>query len=54
LTERQTGDRQGKKRDDLGSWRMRAFGELIANVAKTVDQFMTDNISPGSRTRLPR
>ena len=23
---------------------MRAYGELIANVAKTVDQFMTDNI----------
>ena len=31
---------------------MRAYGELIANVAKTVDQFMTDNISAGRRTRL--
>jgi hypothetical protein len=27
---------------------MRAYGELIANVAKTVDQFMSDNISPGA------
>jgi hypothetical protein len=27
---------------------MRAYGELISNVAKTVDQFMTDNISPGA------
>jgi hypothetical protein len=27
---------------------MRAYGELIANVAKTVDQFMTDNISSGA------
>ena len=27
---------------------MRAYGELIANVAKTVDQFMTDNISQGA------
>jgi hypothetical protein len=27
---------------------MRAYGELIANVAKTVDQFMADNISPGA------
>lgn len=27
---------------------MRAYGELIANVAKTVDQFMTDNISAGA------
>jgi len=27
---------------------MRAYGELIANVAKTVDQFMGDNISPGA------
>ncbi len=26
---------------------MRAYGELIGNVAKTVDQFMTDNISAG-------
>jgi hypothetical protein len=26
---------------------MRAYGELIANVAKTVDQFMVDNISAG-------
>jgi hypothetical protein len=25
---------------------MRAYGELIANVAKTVDQYMSDNISP--------
>ncbi len=32
---------------------MRAYGELIANVAKTVDQFMTDNISAGVRPRLP-
>jgi hypothetical protein len=27
---------------------MRAYGELIANVAKTVDQFMQDNIGPGA------
>jgi hypothetical protein len=27
---------------------MRAYGELIANVAKTVDQYMTDNISQGA------
>src|SRR4029453_17617765 len=27
---------------------MRAYGELIANVAKTVDQFMTENISSGA------
>ena len=27
---------------------MRAYGELIANVAKTVDQFMQDNISAGA------
>lgn len=27
---------------------MRAYGELIGNVAKTVDQFMTDNISAGA------
>ncbi len=27
---------------------MRAYGELISNVAKTVDQFMTDNISVGA------
>ena len=27
---------------------MRAYGELISNVAKTVDQFMADNISPGA------
>jgi hypothetical protein len=27
---------------------MRAYGELIANVAKSVDQFMADNISAGS------
>lgn len=27
---------------------MRAYGELIANVAKTVDQFMADNISEGA------
>lgn len=27
---------------------MRAYGELIANVAKTVDQFMEDNISVGA------
>jgi len=27
---------------------MRAYGELIANVAKTVDQFMSDNISQGA------
>jgi len=27
---------------------MHAYGELIANVAKTVDQFMTDNISAGA------
>jgi hypothetical protein len=27
---------------------MRAYGELIANVAKTVDQFMNDNISTGA------
>lgn len=27
---------------------MRAYGELISNVAKTVDQFMTDNISQGA------
>src|SRR5262249_53862872 len=27
---------------------MRAYGELIANVAKTVDQFMEDNIGPGA------
>jgi len=27
---------------------MRAYGELIANVAKTVDQFMADNIGPGA------
>lgn len=27
---------------------MQAYGELIANVAKTVDQFMTDNISTGA------
>lgn len=27
---------------------MRAYGELISNVAKTVDQFMTDNISAGA------
>jgi len=27
---------------------MRAYGELIANVAKTVDQFMQDNISTGA------
>lgn len=27
---------------------MRAYGELIANVAKTVDQFMADNISAGA------
>jgi len=27
---------------------MRAYGELIANVAKTVDQFMVDNITPGA------
>src|SRR5690606_20127060 len=27
---------------------MRAYGELISNVAKTVDQFMTDNISEGA------
>lgn len=27
---------------------MRAYGELIANVAKTVDQFMVDNISQGA------
>jgi len=27
---------------------MRAYGELIANVAKTVDQYMTDNISTGN------
>jgi hypothetical protein len=27
---------------------MRAYGELIANVAKTVDQFMVDNIGPGA------
>jgi hypothetical protein len=27
---------------------MRAYGELVANVAKTVDQFMGDNISPGA------
>src|SRR6185312_2882809 len=27
---------------------MRAYGELIANVAKTVDQFMADNISVGA------
>ncbi len=27
---------------------MRAYGELIANVSKSVDQFMTDNISQGA------
>ncbi|MGH8575379.1 MAG: hypothetical protein ACREXJ_00335 [Gammaproteobacteria bacterium] len=27
---------------------MRAYGELISNVSKTVDQFMTDNISVGA------
>lgn len=27
---------------------MRAYGELIANVAKTVDEFMTDNIGEGA------
>jgi hypothetical protein len=27
---------------------MRAYGELIANVSKTVDQFMVDNISEGA------
>ena len=27
---------------------MRAYGELISNVAKTVDQFMVDNISVGA------
>ena len=27
---------------------MKAYGELIANVAKTVDQFMVDNIGPGA------
>jgi len=27
---------------------MRAYGELIANVAKTVDQFMADNITQGA------
>ncbi len=27
---------------------MRAYGELIANVSKTVDSFMTDNISAGA------
>jgi hypothetical protein len=27
---------------------MRAYGELIANVAKTVDQFMADNITAGA------
>lgn len=27
---------------------MRAYGELIANVSKTVDQFMADNISAGA------
>jgi hypothetical protein len=27
---------------------MRAYGELIANVAKTVDQFMVDNINEGA------
>jgi hypothetical protein len=27
---------------------MRAYGELISNVAKTVDQFMADNITPGA------
>jgi hypothetical protein len=27
---------------------MRAYGELISNVAKTVDQFMSDNISAGA------
>ncbi len=27
---------------------MRAYGELIANVSKTVDSFMQDNISPGA------
>src|SRR4029077_1619507 len=27
---------------------MRAYGELIANVAKTVDHFMPDNISAGA------
>ncbi len=27
---------------------MRAYGELISNVAKTVDQFMADNISQGA------
>lgn len=27
---------------------MRAYGELIGNVAKTVDQFMSDNISAGA------
>ena len=31
---------------------MRAYGELIANVAKTVDQFMPDNIAAGQRPRL--
>ena len=27
---------------------MRAYGELVSNVAKTVDQFMVDNIGPGA------
>jgi hypothetical protein len=27
---------------------MRAYGELVSNVAKTVDQFMQDNIGPGA------
>ena len=33
---------------------MRAYGELIANVAKTVDQFMRDNIGEARRPRLAR
>jgi hypothetical protein len=32
---------------------MRAYGELISNVAKTVDQFMQDNISSGAGRGWP-
>jgi hypothetical protein len=33
---------------DASIQQMRAYGELISNVAKTVDQFMQDNISSGA------
>jgi hypothetical protein len=33
---------------DSSIQQMRAYGELISNVAKTVDQFMQDNISAGA------